>query len=43
MIGNQRSRFTLIKLFVVVVIISVLAAIAIPRFWSMRTESYGGL
>ena len=40
MTGNQRSGFTLIELLIVVVIIAALATIAIPRFWSMRTESY---
>ena len=40
MTGNQRSGITLIELLIVVVIIAVLATIAIPRFWSMRTKSY---
>lgn len=37
--ANQQAGFTLIELIVVVVILSVLSALALPRFVGMQTEA----
>jgi prepilin-type N-terminal cleavage/methylation domain-containing protein len=38
--GNQRKGFTLIELLIVMVVISVLAAIAVPKFGAVKEKAY---
>ena len=38
--NNQRYAFTLVELVIVIAVIGILAAVAIPRFINIRTEAY---
>ncbi len=40
MISNRRDGFTLVELMIVIVVVGILAAIAIPNYASTRARSY---
>ena len=37
---RRRNAVTLIELLIVVIIIAIMAAIAVPRFWDTRRQAY---